>query len=250
MKTRADILLAEQGLCESREQAKRLILAGKVRIGTDRVIQKASEMLDGGTVLNIEETCPYVSRGAYKLLPALEKHLPDLAGLVCLDVGASTGGFTDLMLQHGASRVYAVDVGTAQLHSKLRDDPRVISRENVNARYLDETFLPEKADVMTMDISFISVMKVLPAANRLLKPGGLAFILVKPQFEAGRKDVEKGGVVRNEAVRSRCVNEVVNFAENELSFSLMEVIPSPILGPKGNQEFMAVFRKKNEQGNH
>ena len=241
MKTRADILLAEQGLCESREQAKRLILAGKVRVGTDRVIQKASEMLDDGTVLNIEETCPYVSRGAYKLLPALEKHLPDLTGLVCLDVGASTGGFTDLMLQRGASKVYAVDVGTAQLHSKLRDDPRVISRENVNARYLDESFLPEKADVMTMDISFISVMKVLPAANRLLKPGGRAFILVKPQFEAGRKDVEKGGVVRDEGVRMRCVNEVVNFVETELSYSLVEVIPSPILGPKGNQEFMVIF---------
>jgi len=244
MKTRADILLSEQGLCESREQAKRLILSGKVRVGTDRVIQKASEMLDAGTVLNIEESCPYVSRGAYKLLPALEKHLPDLSGLVCLDVGASTGGFTDLMLQHGALRVYAVDVGTAQLHSKLRSDSRVISHENVNARYLEESLLPEKADVMTMDISFISVMKVLPAANRLLKSGGLAFILVKPQFEAGRKDVEKGGVVRNEAVRSRCVNEIVNFAETELSYSLIEVIPSPILGPKGNQEFMAVFKKK------
>jgi 23S rRNA (cytidine1920-2'-O)/16S rRNA (cytidine1409-2'-O)-methyltransferase len=243
MKTRADILLAEQGLCESREQAKRLILAGKVRVGTDRVIQKASEMLDGETVLNIEENSPYVSRGAYKLLPALEKHLPDMTGLVCLDVGASTGGFTDLMLQRGASKVYAVDVGTAQLHSKLRSDPRVISRENVNARYLDESSLPEKADVVTMDISFISVMKVLPAANRLLKSDGLAFILVKPQFEAGRKDVEKGGVVRNEAVRMRCVTEVVSFAKNELSYSLVEVIPSPILGPKGNQEFMAIFLK-------
>lgn len=244
MKTRADILLSEQGLCESREQAKRLILAGKVRVGNDRVIQKASELLDSETVLNIEESCPYVSRGAYKLMPALEKHLPDMKGLVCLDVGASTGGFTDLMLQHGAARVYAVDVGTAQLHSKLRDDPRVISRENVNARYLDETFLPEKADVMTMDISFISVMKVLPAADKLLKPGGLAFILVKPQFEAGRKDIEKGGVVRNEAVRGRCVDEVVNFSERELHYSLLEVIPSPILGPKGNQEFMTIFLKK------
>lgn len=234
----------EQGLCESREQAKRLVLAGKVRVGTDRLIKKASETLDSGTGLNIEESCPYVSRGAYKLLPALEKHLPALTGLVCLDVGASTGGFTDLMLQHGALRVYAVDVGTAQLHSKLRSDPRVISRENVNARYLDESFLTELADVMTMDISFISVMKVLPAADKLLKSGGMAFVLIKPQFEAGRKDVEKGGVVRNEAVRSRCVNEIVNFAETELSYALIEVIPSPILGPKGNQEFMAVFRKK------
>ena len=120
----------------------------------------------------------------------------------------------------------------------------MISRENVNARYLDESFLPELADVMTMDISFISVMKVLPSANKLLKAGGLAFILVKPQFEAGRKDIEKGGVVRNEAVRSRCVNEIVNFAETELFYALIEVIPSPILGPKGNQEFMAIFRKK------
>jgi len=243
MKIRADILLAEQGLCESREQAKRLILAGKVRVGADRVIQKASELFDGGTVLNIEASCPYVSRGAYKLLPAVEKYLPDMKGLTCLDVGASTGGFTDLMIQRGAEKVYAVDVGTAQLHQKLRDDPRVISRENVNARYLDETFLPVKVDVMTMDISFISVMKVLPAADKLLKPGGWAFILIKPQFEAGRKDVEKGGVVRDEKVRARCVGEIANFAEKELSYEVVEIIPSPILGPKGNQEFMAVFRK-------
>jgi len=244
MKIRADILLAEQGLCESREQAKRLILAGKVRAGADRVIQKASELFDSKTVLSIEETCPYVSRGAYKLLPAVEKYLPDMKGLTCLDVGASTGGFTDLMIQRGAEKVYAVDVGTAQLHQKLRDDPRVISRENVNARYLDETFLPAQVDVMTMDISFISVMKVLPAANKLLKPGGLAFVLIKPQFEAGRKDVEKGGVVKDEKVRARCIEEIANFAQKELSYEVVEVIPSPILGPKGNQESMAVFKKR------
>ncbi|MFZ2654934.1 MAG: TlyA family RNA methyltransferase [Victivallales bacterium] len=243
MKIRADILLAEQGLCESREQAKRLILAGKVRAGADRVIQKASELFDSKTALSIEETSPYVSRGAYKLLPAVEKYLPDMKGLICLDVGASTGGFTDLMIQRGAERVYAVDVGTAQLHQKLRDDPRVISRENVNARYLDETFLPARVDVLTMDISFISVMKVLPATDKLLKPGGLAFILIKPQFEAGRKDVEKGGVVKDENVRARCVKEIADFMEKELSYSVVEVIPSPILGPKGNQEFMAVFKK-------
>ncbi|HCE43598.1 MAG TPA: TlyA family rRNA (cytidine-2'-O)-methyltransferase [Lentisphaeria bacterium] len=243
MKIRADILLAEQGLCESREQAKKLILAGKVRAGPDRVIQKASELFESKTVLIIEESCPYVSRGAYKLLPAVEKYLPDMKGLTCLDVGASTGGFTDLMIQRGAVKVYAVDVGTAQLHQKLRDDPRVISRESVNARYLDETFLPAQVDVMTMDISFISVMKVLPATNKLLKPGGWAFVLVKPQFEAGRKDVAKGGVVRDEKVRARCVEEIADFAEKELSYSVVEVIPSPILGPKGNQEFMAVFKK-------
>ncbi len=245
MKTRADILLAEHGLCESREQAKRLILAGKVRAGADRVVQKASELFSEDTVLTVEEKSPYVSRGAYKLLPAIEKYLPDMNGMICLDVGASTGGFTDLMIQRGANRVYAVDVGTAQLHQKLRDDPRVISRENVNARHLDETFLPVKVDVLVMDISFISVTKVLPATDKLLKPGGWAMILVKPQFEAGRKDVEKGGVVKDEKVRARCVEEIVNFAERELSYKLVEVMPSPILGPKGNQEFMVVFRKSS-----
>ena len=236
--------MTEQGLAESHEQAKRLILAGKVRVGTDRVVQKASELFDAGTVLTLEEKSPYVSRGAYKLLPAIEKHLPDMKGLICLDVGASTGGFTDLMIQRGADRVYAVDVGTAQLNQKLKDDPRVISRENVNARHIVETFLPVKVDVMTMDISFISVKNVLPAADKLLKPGGWAFILVKPQFEARRKEVEKGGVVRDENIRTRCVEEIADFARNELSYSVVEVMPAPILGPKGNQEFMVVFVKK------
>ncbi len=246
MKIRADMLLVQQGICESREQAKRLILAGKVRAGADHVVQKASESYDSEAELSVEEKCPYVSRGAYKLLPAIEKFLPDMSGLVCLDVGASTGGFTDLMIQCGADRVYAVDVGTAQLHQKLRDDPRVISRENVNARYLEESFLPVKVDVVTMDISFISVTKVLPASDKLLKPGGWAFILIKPQFEAGRKDIAKGGVVRDENVRKRCVDEIADFAVKELSYSVVEIMPSPILGPKGNQEFMAVLRKKSE----
>lgn len=241
-KERADVLLFEKGICESREQARRLILAGKVRIGSDRVIQKASEMLDPDVELLLDEPSPFVSRGAYKLMPALDKFMPDLTGLTAFDIGASTGGFTDLMLQRDAKKVYTVDVGKGQLHSKLRNDPRVAWHEKVNARYLKESFLPEKVDIITMDLSFISVTKVLPAVSVFLKTEGLAFILVKPQFEAEKNEVRKGGVVRDEKVRQKCVDKVVKFAEDKLSWKGLEVVPSPISGPKGNQEYVAVFR--------
>ena len=242
-KKRADILLLEKGLCESREQAKRLILAGKVRAGKDRVIQKSSEEFTDDTEFILEETIPYVSRGAYKLLPALEKYLPALDGMTALDIGASTGGFTDLMLQRGAMKVYAVDVGTAQLHQKLRENPKVVSIENVNARYLDGTHIPGMTDVLTMDVSFISATKILPSVNPFLKDGSFAFILVKPQFEAGRAEVGKGGVVKDEGVRMRCVDEIAKFAELQLNWKKMDVMASPLLGPKGNQEYILVFRK-------
>lgn len=242
-KERADVLLHRLGMCESREQAKRLILAGAVRTSADHVVKKASEMVAADADFIIKQNSPYVSRGAYKLLPALEKYLPDLNQLSGLDVGASTGGFTDLMLQKGARKVYTVDSGTGQLHFKLREDPRVVCHEKVNARYLEEDFLPELVQVITMDVSFISVTKILPAVNKLLKKDGLAFILVKPQFEAGREFVERGGVVKSEKVRQECVEKVVEFAEAECSWKVLEVIASPIKGPKGNQEYMCVFKK-------
>jgi 23S rRNA (cytidine1920-2'-O)/16S rRNA (cytidine1409-2'-O)-methyltransferase len=242
---RADMLLLKQGLCESREDAKKLILAGSVRIGSDRVIKKASETFPEDTVFNVEKPIPYVSRGAYKLIPALDKFLPEMNDMTALDVGASTGGFTDLMLQRGARKVYAVDSGRGQLHAKLRNDERVICHEKVNARHLESDFLPEKVDALTMDVSFISATKILPAVAQFLKKDAWAFILIKPQFEAERQDVGKGGVVRDESIREKCIQKVVEFAENNLSWKLMEILPSPIKGPKGNQEYIAVFKAEN-----
>ena len=240
---RADLFLVEKGFCETREKARGLIIAGKVRTGPDRLVSKPSELLPPGTEITLDEVEKFVGRGALKLIPAVEKHLNDFSGLTALDIGASTGGFTDLMLQKGASKFYAVDSGTSQLHHRLRNDPRVVSRENTNARYLDENFLPGKVDVITMDLSFISAVKVLPAADKLLKPGGIAFILVKPQFEAERKDVGRGGVVKDENVIRECISKVADFSENELGWKKIDVIPSALKGPKGNQEYFIVFRK-------
>ena len=242
MKLRADLLLVQQGLVESRSQAQKLILAGLVRAGADHLIASTSDLVDEQVPLQVEAPLAFVSRGSEKLLPALDRHLPSLAGLVALDLGASTGGFTDLMLQRGAIRVYAIDVGHGQLHWKLRQDPRVICREKVNARYLTSQHVPEPVDVLTADLSFISLTKVLPAAAPLLRPGGWAFTLVKPQFEAQRQEIDKGGVVRDDAVRQRVVAEITAFAAATLRWTRVDVLPSPILGPKGNQEFVAVFR--------
>lgn len=241
-KIRADLALVERGFCESRERAKRLVLAGRARIGTDHVIAKPSDLVAADADLRVQASDPYVSRGAYKLLPALDKHLPRLDGLVVLDVGASTGGFTDLALQRGAATVHAVDAGHGQLHWKLRQDPRVICHERVNARNLAPDFLPNPVDAVVMDVSFISVTKIIPAVAPLLKSGGWAFILIKPQFEAGRGEVGKGGVVRDPAVRARCVDRVAEFAENHSHWTLIDVIIPDITGPKGNVEPMVVFQ--------
>jgi 23S rRNA (cytidine1920-2'-O)/16S rRNA (cytidine1409-2'-O)-methyltransferase len=242
MKKRADILLVEKGLCESRTQAQKLILAGLVRTGPDAVVAKASEPYPDETEFVIEQPCPYVSRGAYKLLAALEAFQPELAGRVALDVGASTGGFTDLLLQRGVRKVYAVDVGHGQLHIRLRQDPRVVNLERVNSRALDASQIPEPVDLLVADVSFISLRLALPSPAKFLKPGGWAFVLVKPQFEAGRADVGRGGVVRDEAVRQRCVEEICAFAETALGWTKAGVVPSPIKGPAGNQEYIAAFR--------
>jgi 23S rRNA (cytidine1920-2'-O)/16S rRNA (cytidine1409-2'-O)-methyltransferase len=240
-KQRADVLLAERGLCESRSLAQKLILAGQVRVGSDHVVQKANEKLPENCELRIQQLYPYVSRGAEKLVPALDRFLPDLTGRVALDLGASTGGFTDLMLQRGAERVYAVDVGYGQLHQKLREHDRVISLERINARDLSSDLIPDPIDILTADVSFISLRKVLPSAAPLLKPGAWVFVLVKPQFEARREEVGKGGVVRDQSVRRRCVKEIAKFANSELGWERQGMIPSPITGPKGNQEFILVL---------
>ena len=228
MKKRADVLLVERGLAESRAQAQALVLAGRVP-GVD----KPGQQVDEGTVLTVDAAPPYVSRGGEKLAHGLDRLGVDPRGLDCLDVGASTGGFTDVLLQRGASRVIALDVGYGQLHPRLRADPRVVVLERVNARALTE--LPFAPRLVVCDVSFISVRIALPPALALAAPGWQALVLVKPQFEAGRADVGKGGVVRDAAVRARVVREI---AEAALGWgaSVLGVVDSGLPGPKGNRE--------------
>ena len=226
------------------EESRKFILAGLVRVTSDRLVKNSSEMIEENIVLILDESLKYVSRGAYKLKPSLDKYLPDLDGLIAADIGASTGGFTDLMLQYGAKKVYAIDVGYGQLHYKLRQDKRVINIERVNARNIPSDLIPEKVDILTMDLSFISVKKVLQNVNLLLKNEGWAFILVKPQFEAERDEIEQGGVVRDPQIREKYVLKINNFIKEILSWTIIDTIPSPILGPKGNQEFILVCRKE------
>jgi len=245
LKARADQLVHEQGLAESREQAKRLIMADQVRFvgsdGRESPVDKPGRMFDAAVVFVLKQGERYVSRGGGKLETAIEAFGLDLAGVTALDAGASTGGFTDCLLQHGAVRVYAVDVGTAQLHEKLRADPRVVSMENVNLRHAPADLIPEPVDVVVADVSFISLTKVLPSCLRFLRPGGLVVALIKPQFELTPDKIGKGGVVREAAHQQEAVEAVAAFVRDELGLSLRGVVPSKVKGPKGNQEYLAVF---------
>ncbi len=243
-KERADQLLLDAGLAESREAAKRLIMAGLAYAqspkGEWERVDKPGSRFAVDTPLELRGRERFVSRGAYKLLTALEAFDLPVAGAVALDAGASTGGFTDCLLQHGAARVYAVDVGHNQLHEKLRVDPRVISLEKTNLRDAPPDLLPEPVDLVVADVSFISLTLVLPACVRFLKPGGFVAALIKPQFELGPQAAPKG-VVRDEALRQEAVDKVTQFAREELGLTLAGVLPAAVKGPKGNQEFMAVF---------
>ena len=239
MKTeRADVLLTARGLCDSREQARRLILAGEVRSG-DRVIGKASAQLAPDAPLALREKPRYVGRGGLKLEAALDGFQLDPAGWVCLDVGASTGGFTDCLLQRGAVRVHAVDVGTNQLVWKLRSDPRVIVKEQFNARYLTAADLGEPVRLAVMDLSFISLTKVLPAVFPILDGQGSVVCLIKPQFELRREDLSKGGIVREPELHQQAVDKIRRFVSEELGHQWRGCMPSPITGTDGNHEFLA-----------
>ncbi|MCU0781275.1 MAG: TlyA family RNA methyltransferase, partial [Akkermansiaceae bacterium] len=234
---RADSLLTTRGLCASREQAKRLILAGEVRSG-GAPVTKPSQKLALDAPLELLEHPKFVGRGGLKLEAALDAFAIDPTGWVCLDVGASTGGFTDCLLQHGAARVHALDVGTNQLVWKLRNDPRVISRERFNARHLTLADLGERVRLAVMDLSFISLIKVLPAVWSVLEDGGTVVCLIKPQFELRREDIGKGGIVRDPHLHQQAVDAIRDF----VSASGREwrgLIPSPITGTDGNQEFLA-----------
>jgi 23S rRNA (cytidine1920-2'-O)/16S rRNA (cytidine1409-2'-O)-methyltransferase len=235
-KQRLDLLLVERGLVESREQARRLIMAGEVSV--DGVVaDKAGIQVKTEAALEVREALPYVSRGGLKLAAALNDFALDVAGMVAVDIGASTGGFSDVLLQRGARRVYAIDVGYGQLAWKLRTDPRVVSMERTNIRYLDS--LPEGvlADLAVIDASFIGLGLVLPATMRLLTPAAQIVALIKPQFEAGRRQVGKGGVVRDPAVHQAVIESVVAEAQS-LSLHVAGLTLSPAPGPAGNIEFL------------
>jgi 23S rRNA (cytidine1920-2'-O)/16S rRNA (cytidine1409-2'-O)-methyltransferase len=239
--TRLDLELVARGLAESREQAQRLILAGEVWVDGQRW-DKASKPCAAGLQVEVRGHDRYVSRGGHKLEGALAGFSLDVTGLRCLDLGASTGGFTDCLLQHGAREVVAVDVGHGQLHWKLRNDPRVVVHEGINAR--DLGFLhPRRFDLVVADVSFISLRLVLPPAFDLLDSGGRIVALIKPQFEAGRAEVGKGGIVRDAAVRQRVADGLVRWAE-DFPLRTVGVIPSPLPGRDGNEEFLWLLQKK------
>ena len=242
-KVRLDQLLVGRGVFPSREQARRAILAGEVSVAT-RVVDKPSELLDEQTAIAVKPTRRYVGRGALKLESALDYFHFDPQGKIALDIGASTGGFTDCLLQRGAEKVYAVDVGYGQLDWKLRNDPRVIVLEKINARFLTSEQVTELVDVCVMDVSFISLRLILPNAVALLKPHGVILALIKPQFELQRSDVGKGGIVRDPRLHQKAQDKIVAFV-NDLGHVVAGIAPAAIKGADGNQEFFACIRKRS-----
>jgi 23S rRNA (cytidine1920-2'-O)/16S rRNA (cytidine1409-2'-O)-methyltransferase len=248
-KRRLDVLLVERGLAPSREKARALVLAGEVSIGGEPAIRPAV-LLPDDAAINVMQPPRYVGRGGEKLEHALAAFALDVRGLVALDVGASTGGFTDCLLQHGASRVYAVDVGYGQLDYRLRQDARVVVLERTNIRKLESLPPPagragEAPDLATVDVSFIGLEKVLPVVMRLLKPGAAIVALVKPQFQAGRREVGKGGVVKDPLVHAAVLGRIVAWAAKEgLRFGGLTT--SPLRGPAGNKEFFVLWRTPDD----
>jgi len=262
-KVRLDVLLVERGLAESRAKAQALIMAGQVRIA-DQVALKPATSVDASAALTVDSGPRFVSRGGEKLDAALEAFAIDVTGLVCADVGASTGGFTDCLLQRGAAKVYAIDVGKGILHWKLRNDKRVVVMEQTNARFVES--LPEQVGLVTADASFISLKIILPVIHKWISPShpsplpleegrrgeGEIVALIKPQFEAGKKDVSRGdGVIRDPEIHQQVLLDVLNFAQQE-GFHIRGLIKSPLLGPKGNAEFLvwldqAEFRDGSEE---
>jgi 23S rRNA (cytidine1920-2'-O)/16S rRNA (cytidine1409-2'-O)-methyltransferase len=233
-KIRIDMLLHQQGLAPSREKARAMIMAGEVLVD-GRMIDKPGTRIDASAVLSVKTKPRFVSRGGDKLAGALEDFQFVVDGLVCADVGASTGGFTDCLLQNGASKVYAIDVGYGQLDYTLRQDDRVVVMDRTNARYL--TNLPELVNLIVVDASFISLKLLLPVFKNWLTPSANVIALIKPQFEAGRDDVGKGGVVRNHEVHTRVLHEILQFAEVQ-QFKVLGLTPSRLKGPAGNIEFL------------
>lgn len=258
-KTRLDHLLVARGLAENRTKAQALIMSGLVYAG-DRQLDKPGHQINDDADLRVKgKGHPWVSRGGVKLAHGLSHFDIDPTGLVCLDMGASTGGFTDVLLTHGAAKVYAIDVGHGQLDWKLRSDDRVVVLEKTNARNLSADHVPEPVDLIVCDVSFIGLELVLPPAMALAAPGATLVSLIKPQFQAGRENVGKGGVVRDSAVHEQVCMDVERFISEDCGWSVLGISPSPIKGPEGNVEFLigavneadaATARTTSDPGDH
>lgn len=244
-KQRLDMILLERGLVESREKAKALIMEGKVLVN-DIPVTKAGTMVPFDAAVTLKEDIPYVGRGGLKLEAALNYFGIVLDGLIAMDIGSSTGGFTDCILKKGVKKVYCIDVGYGQLAWQLREDPRIVLLEKTNIRYLEREKIPEEMDFITIDVSFISLKKVIPKAMEFLKEEGQILALIKPQFEVGKGDVGKGGIVKDEEKRMLVVEEIRNFAEG-LGLTVIGVFQSPIKGSKGNIEYF-IYMKSRRHG--
>jgi 23S rRNA (cytidine1920-2'-O)/16S rRNA (cytidine1409-2'-O)-methyltransferase len=240
---RIDNLLVERGLCESRESARRSVMAGEVKIG-EQIAAKSSQLVDLDATVTVAAPQRFVGRGGLKLEGALDFFHVDVKGKIALDIGASTGGFTDCLLQRGAAKIYAVDVGHGQLAWKIRNDPRVVVLEKVNARSLSREQIPELFDLVVIDVSFISLTLILPPAFELLGPEGVILALIKPQFELARQDVGRGGIVRDPALHEKAQQKIAKFAE-AAGHRVIGLVPSTITGTDGNQEFFICLRKRS-----
>lgn len=245
-KERLDVLLVQQGLAPGRDQAKAYIMAGEVYVNGNKEDKAGTKVPVTADIEVRAASMKYVSRGGYKLEKAMENFPITLTDKICLDIGASTGGFTDCMLQNGAVKVYAIDVGYGQLAWKLRNDPRVVCLEKTNVRYVTEEQVPEKADFASIDVSFISLTKVLPAVLQIMKPNGQLVCLIKPQFEAGREKVGKNGVVRDISVHREVITMIVDYVRAQ-GLGIRGLDFSPIKGPKGNIEYL-IFLDKEQEG--
>ena len=237
IKKRLDMVLVERGLAETRTKARALIMAGGVYVDGVKTDKAGALVKEGSGVAVRDTSLKYVSRGGLKLEAALKEFGIDPTGETAVDIGASTGGFTDCLLRSGAAKVYAIDVGYGQLDWKLRQDPRVVVREKLNARYIKPEDTGEPADIVVIDVSFISLTMIIPPALALLRPGGVLLALIKPQFEVGKGEVGKGGIVRDEAKHREVVDKITEFVKS-LGIGVLGVIPSPIEGAEGNKEFL------------
>jgi 23S rRNA (cytidine1920-2'-O)/16S rRNA (cytidine1409-2'-O)-methyltransferase len=243
-RSRLDAVLTQKGFFASREQAQRAIMAGEIKVN-DRIAMKSSLLVDPTVVIEVEHAPQYVGRGGLKLAGALDHFRLDVNGKVALDIGASTGGFTDCLLQRGVIKVFAIDVGYGQIAWKLRTDPRVIVYEKLNARFLSQADVPEPVHICVIDVSFISLTLILPNAIDLVTANGVILALIKPQFELQRADVGRGGVVRDAAMHEKATQKIVSFAQKDARLSVNGVAPSAICGTDGNQEFFICLRKQS-----
>ena len=247
MKERLDVLLVQKGFLESREKAKRVIMAGLVFVDDQRVDKAGTQVPEDADILVKGDSCPFVSRGGMKLEKALNTFDIELTDAVCADMGASTGGFTDCMLQRGAAKVYAMDVGYGQLDWKLRSDERVVNMEKTNIRYLDKSLIEEEIDFVSVDVSFISLTLILPVAYDIMRKDAGLVCLIKPQFEAGREQVGKKGIVRDPGVHRQVIEKVAGFSAG-LGFEVLDLTFSPMTGAKGNIEYLLYMKKTDRPG--